>query len=378
VVIIPLIHAWNWTADFQRQTGLFFRNQGYPVICVETNVEAVNFRKWLFGNRKLVTTGEGGVTFVRLFHILPFDRFHCIYQINKKLSLLIVMAWLVNNYGLRRQFVLWIYHPELEWITVVKKWFSKSMMHVYDCMDNFTLDKGKERQDYRDAEKRIVCQADIVIAVSRKLQLKLKQYRKDVHYIPQGFRIDDFEKTVFNRPFSFGDKPVIGYVGGINDRLDFNLVSQLVGDNPQWTFVFWGPIHDHLLSLKNKILLDNLLQLKNVVHGYSDDRLEIPSVITRFTVGMMPYDRNNAFNAYCSPQKLFEYFYMGKPVVSTYVPELTTQNYVFMADSVSGWQTNLNQLIHHKWPSKYVGEQREIARKHSFAARYDRISNYLH
>jgi glycosyltransferase involved in cell wall biosynthesis len=48
---------------------------------------------------------------------------------------------------------------------------------------------------------------------------------------------------------------------------------------------------------------------------------KIPEILNSITVGMIPY-RKTRFTTYCYPMKLFEYFFMGIPVVTTPIKEL--------------------------------------------------------
>src|SRR5690606_22425925 len=111
----------------------------------------------------------------------------------------------------------------------------------------------------------------------------------------------------------------IGFVGGISSRIDFPLVEALVKNNPQWNFAFWGPIQ----TSEARRRMDRLRRRPNFTHGETQHKDAVPAIISHFDVATIPYDSSQSFNRYCYPMKLFEYFYMGKPILSTPIEELS-------------------------------------------------------
>ena len=60
--------------------------------------------------------------------------------------------------------------------------------------------------------------------------------------------------------------------------------------------------------------------------------------------------------------KLFEYFYMGKPVISTPIEEVKRfPNYVKIGNTVEEWKKHITSLLSHSWPKSYQKKQREMA-----------------
>jgi hypothetical protein len=253
---------------------------------------------------------------------------------------------------------------------------------IYDCVDFFTATaKTKEEKKILIKNERLlVKKARLVTAISKVLQKHLKKYREDVHLVPQGFRIQDFDNPEnYISPRIKAKKPIIGFAGAVNYRLDYNLLLPLAQRNSKWSFVIWGPVlEENLLAPKLKSMKDKLLSLPNVSTGFLKDRTKLPGVFSQFDIAMIPYDINQEFNKYCYPMKLFEFFYLGKPVVSTAVEELKRfPNLVKMGNDTKKWEKIINNLLDNPWPQKYKDEQKKLCEENSWENKVKAILAYL-
>ena len=377
IYIIPLIHDWNWTGSYQRYTALELRKTKSSVLLIENHKEPVNIRRFLHDKSQLIKTGEGGVIFIRLFHLLPFERFSIIYWLNQRLSILLLGLWIKKHYKKAKIVVPWIHHPRDVWIlSSMKLWFWFHIVSLYDNADYFVLDKGKISRQLLKSERLLLQKVEIVIAASQKLLQRLKIQRPDAKYVDPGFIIPDKKVCVRN----IGLKPndvVIGYVGGVNNRLDYRLLLNLSKTYQDWKFVLWGPIQNTLFEddAKTYQLLQKLLKQNNVITGKSSSYEETLGVIANFSVAIIPYDTNNAFNQYCNPIKLYEYFYMGKPVVSSNIQEVTYYNrFVVIANSTAEWKLALEKQINNKLSKATKQDQKQISLANSWKNRISKIT----
>ena len=98
--------------------------------------------------------------------------------------------------------------------------------------------------------------------------------------------------------------------------IDQTLIKTLADENPEWSFVFVGPIQTDVSFLKNN---KNIYFLGNKQHN------ELPLFVKEFDVSIIPYlITDYTKNVY--PTKLNEYLSMGKPVISTPLPEVMEFN----------------------------------------------------
>lgn len=379
IVIIPLIHEWMWTADFQRQTGLTLSKNNI-IIAYELHKRDINLKRLIINLPPIVVKKEG-VHFFTPVHPIPFERFKLIYELNKKLSIFLLLIWVKYKFGLGKRTILWLFHPREVWlIKEFRRFLSDSFITIFYCVDHFAKGSEHEKELLIRLERKLVKEANIVVSVSRSLQNYLKGMRDDVIFVSQGFRRHDFQKPVKTKLKVPKKSPVIGYVGGLNDRLNFSLIIPLVKNNPGWKFVFWGPIQDLLIKDKPKIRkkIETLLAFPNVLHGKSRNKKEVPSIISQFDICIIPYDVTLEFNKYSYPIKLFEYFYFGKPVISTPILELKRfPKFVKIGSTKDQWESIIRILLSTKWPIKYSLEQKKLAEENSWENKIRTISSRI-
>lgn len=111
-------------------------------------------------------------------------------------------------------------------------------------------------------------------------------------------------------------RPLVGYAGELNARLDFPLLQRLARET-SGTLVLVGPAHQSVRALD----LPALLAHPNVRWVGHKGLKEAPAYIRSLDVGLLPYARSR-FNDRCNPTKFYEYLAAGLPVVSTAIPLL--------------------------------------------------------
>ena len=76
--------------------------------------------------------------------------------------------------------------------------------------------------------------------------------------------------------------------------------------------------------------------------------------------------------------KLFEYFYMGKPVLSSPINELKYyQRFVKIGNTVKEWQRYIKELLEKSWPEDFRSKQKEIALDCTWNNKINVILNHL-
>jgi hypothetical protein len=181
--------------------------------------------------------------------------------------------------------------------------------------------------------------------------------------------------------FDTKGKPIIGYIGGMNYRLDFGLLDHLAARNPHFRFVLVGPIQENDSYHFRTIVQPQLTALfrhPNVMHIPYIAKDQIPGMIKQFNVAMIPYDVKLDFNKYCYPMKLFEYFYMGKPVLATPIEELKRfPKYVKIGSTAKEWEKNIQEILFKPWPTSYQKEQKRLAITNSWEEKINVVLSYI-
>jgi glycosyltransferase involved in cell wall biosynthesis len=110
-------------------------------------------------------------------------------------------------------------------------------------------------------------------------------------------------------------KKVIGYVGSVDDRLDYDLLHHLFTQMPDATFTFVGRIN----SERGKAILKKYKNVK--LEGAKAPEL-LPAYSKQFSVGIIPFIKDE-FTKGIYPMKINEYLAAGLPVVSTDFSDLS-------------------------------------------------------
>lgn len=356
------------------------------VICLPIYADAVVFFKWcLLLKQKRVFYLQKGAYYCRPVYLLPFQRFTAIKNINRWLFLKFifplvakVIEYLYYRQKLSSNRFFIFYHPQKEsrYFQNAYNLFSKDYMTVFDIVDYPDINSDAEMSYYNWYVKN----ADKVTVNSQVLYNYFSWIRSDIKVLPQGFSLDEFQHPLAVRSFR-ARQPVIGFVGAIGSRLDFNLLYGLIQYNPQYTFVFWGPRQyvegESISKLDKKI--DKLLSYPNVISGSSRNKRTIPGVIKQFNICMIPYRISDPANRYSFPMKLFEYFYIGKPILSTAIKEiLAYEGLVFTRKNIHEWQQQISLLLNHPWSKQQAQKQRSLAIANSWENKSAAILDHLH
>jgi len=160
-----------------------------------------------------------------------------------------------------------------------------------------------------------------VAATSQALFDHAAQCRKShLGLITNGVELEPFRgqrrgasiRKDFSGPAKLG-KPIIGYFGAFATWFDYELINRLAIERPNYSIVLFGPDLDGSGDRFDRSQA-NLFVLSAM--AYKD----IPRHAAWFDVCLVPFVINSITIA-CSPLKIFEYMALGKPTVSTDIPE---------------------------------------------------------
>ncbi|MCU1510510.1 MAG: glycosyltransferase family 1 protein [Arthrobacter sp.] len=204
--------------------------------------------------------------------------------------------------------VVWLYTP----LALEIAFALQPTTLVYDVMDDLAA--------FKDAAPELVVRqrqalrlADIVFAGGRSLHSSMvRQGRSDAQLLPSGVAPEHYRQAL-TRPRQTSDRPVAGYIGVIDERLDLQLISGIAAELPDWEIRMIGPVA--------KINPDDLPKAPNISYAGHKTYAELPGVMAELDVALMPFAINEATRS-ISPTKTLEYLAGGLPVVSTHVPDV--------------------------------------------------------
>lgn len=355
----------------QRGHRVFFveRPAGLEHILRYPNIRNQKIRRWRQGIRNI----SENICKISLPLLLP-GRYYspAINDINQRITLKSVKKQL-KNYQIESP-ILWIYNPEQG--NLIGEFNER--LSVYHCIDEFTAGtSGRKKQIITKLENQLISRSDIVLANSLPTyQNKLAQ-NPNTYRISSGVDFELFSSSPISQDVSLLlDKiphPRIGYIGNLNDRIDFSFLDTLAAQRSEWSFVFVGDTYP--LSATHP----SIKQIKSRSNCYllgKKPYAQMPSFVQAFDVCFMPFVQNERAY-YRSPLKLYEYFAAGKPIVSTSLPETREfSDILYLASTPENFIIELDKAIRENDPS--LEQQRKlIARHNSWENKVDLIEKII-
>lgn len=226
----------------------------------------------------------------------------------------------------------------------------------------------------RTNEQALMSSVDAVFAVSHKLCEYASAYNAHVHYLPNGYNADFFFPTPGDRAPYPARRPVIGYVGTISGRVDFTGLYLSATQCPGFDFHMVGQVSpdiEHELTNTDRPanLAERFFALPNVTLHAPLPLAAVRDVMATFDVALIPYCLN-AFTLASCPLKMYEYYALGLPVVSTNIPEVTRFDaQVLIAKEASSYKDMICQALSDAHSATAVERRLCIAASNSTAVR---------
>lgn len=204
--------------------------------------------------------------------------------------------------------LFWFYSP---FYVHVLQYLTPSLS-VYDCMDELAAFKNAS-PNLPDYECQLLDKTHIVFTGGKSLYEAKKHLHPSVYCFPSSVDCSHFERamdqeTVIPEDLASLNKPVVGYYGVIDERIDFSLLQQVSQTLPDVSFVMIGPFA--------KIERQDAAQAANIYYYGKRVYELLPNYLKGIDVAMMPFVIGPA-TRYISPTKTLEYLAAGKPIVST-------------------------------------------------------------
>ena len=221
--------------------------------------------------------------------------------------------------------LLWYYSPmdaswSLGWI--------ENRGVVYDCMDELSQFTGAPKALVQN-EARLIEHADVVFTGGYELGDKKRKQHDNVHTFGCGVEVHHFGKardpgTPIPPDIDFMARPILGWFGVVDERVDYAMVGEMARMRPDWSFAMVGPVV--------KVDPNLLPHSPNLYWMGGRDYQQLPNYCAAFDVNMMCF-AINAATQYINPTKGLEYMATGRPIVSTHVRDVVKQwsDIVFLA-----------------------------------------------
>jgi glycosyltransferase involved in cell wall biosynthesis len=217
-------------------------------------------------------------------------------------------------------------------------------LHIYFNIDDYSQYWPRCARRVNELERQAVREADLTVCVSRlraeELRAAVPEAADRVRHLPHGAPSSTLAESPCARPGPPPDDlaglpgPRLGYVGSLEDRIDWPLLDALATRFPGASVVLIG----RLGALRGPWAADARRALSRPnVHALGwRPQGEIARYNRAFDVCLIPYRVDHPFNRVCCPTKIMDSMATGRPVVSTALPECLLYSHLFDVAADSG------------------------------------------
>lgn len=207
-------------------------------------------------------------------------------------------------------------------ITNPHLWFYSAAFHeiidyiphqivIYDCMDELSAFKGASKA-LIEQEKQLIQKSDVIFTGGKSLYEAKCKMSDNVYCYPSSVDQQHFEKalqdtTIIPEDIKNITRPIVGYYGVIDERIDLQLLDQIAQLRPAVSFVMIGPIV--------KIAEEELPRHANLHYLGGKPYNDLPAYLKAMDIAMMPFALNES-TQFISPTKTLEYIAALKPIIS--------------------------------------------------------------
>ncbi len=185
---------------------------------------------------------------------------------------------------------------------------------IYYCVADFEK-VVDDKVAFRRVEQELLREADLVFVNGEALRRRFAANHPCVRVYPFGVNAALFSpRADLPEPPALAavSRPRAGYIGGLHRHVAIDWLRFAAQRLPQVSFVLVGPAQVDVSALAS---LPNIHLIGQQPHS------SLPAFVKSFDVCLVPYVDSD-YTRSVVPTKLFEYLAMGRPVVSSALPEV--------------------------------------------------------
>ena len=241
---------------------------------------------------------------------MPFRRFAIVRAGNRMLSRFL-MRRAIRSLG---------FNDAIAWFHVPHPGFLARQLGekltVFYCIDDYSRLPDVDEFAVQDMDDALTATADIVFTCNRTLMETHSRHNANVHLSPHGVDTGMFARstspeTAVPEEVTKLQRPVIGWWGVLDPRVDISILEHVAVARPNWTILLIGRVAADVSALS---------RLANVVFVGTKPYTDLPRWAKAIDVCILPYAQA-VWTERSSPLKVREYLAAGKPVVATPFPE---------------------------------------------------------
>ncbi len=256
--------------------------------------------------------------------------------------------------------IVWVADPRLVGVGLA---LPRDLL-VFDAIDDWRAHGWAGRASVAEGYRLAGLYADVVFAVHPSLLAWIAP-RGHAEWLPNAVDPALWAAAEPAAELAALSRPLVGYAGMIQGRLDVPLLAAVARELTGVTFALVGRVGRGFESALEE-LPRNVRLLGPVRHD------AVPAMIAACDACMVPHVRD-ALTASMDPLKLYEYLAAGRPVVSTVAsPNPALEGQVRIAQGAAGFAAALREEIAADGPERREARRRTVA-GHTWTARADRV-----
>lgn len=259
---------------------------------------------------------------------------------------------------------------------------------VYFNLDDYGLYWPERAAEIRELERRMVRASDVTVCVSRlradELRAAVPEAAERIHHLPHGAPASLIADQPWDRPAPPPDdlahlpRPLLGYIGSMEDRVDWTLLARLADALPRASLVLIGrPAPEGQGGLWVEDYRRCVARSNVHVLGWRSQG-SLADYYRAFDVNLIPYRADHAFNRACCPTKIMDGMGCGRPIVSTDLPECRLHADLFdVATDLDGFLDAVRAILDLGSDDGRAALRHDHARRNTCAAVVHRLLDML-
>ncbi len=250
----------------------------------------------------------------------------------------------------------------------------KPAIKVYQCIDPMIT--PYDIKHGLVSELQLVKESDMVICTSKALCDEKSKINANTFFVPNAADLSHSSKALGKdllvHPLLKNiPKPIIGYFGSIERRMDYDIIKDVVNANPDKSFVFAGPVI-------NEHIPEWFFNTSNIYLPGQVPYDEMPGMLKGFDIAIIPFKKDDVSTT-IFPLKLFEYLGAGKPVILTdFNPDLRdyTHGVVDFCQDAESFTKAINAILKDDGPEQQA-LRLSVAQQNTWKIRAQEISDLI-
>lgn len=358
---IVCLSAIDWDFLWQRTQEIMsqFSSMGYPVLFIEnTGVRIPNLRdiprvlaraKKYFRKKKTAQVNSRNNVEIYSPMVVPIPYFPLIVKWNARILVKRILNFCQTHGIMSGRILFWTYMttPLAVEVASARNWAGL----VVDLVSDPSKVPGAQK--IKHSHEQMLKLADVILCASLPVVQNTKQYldtdySNKIRLFEDGFSvrlrdsISDNEPEI-TVPAEWLDKPIVAYIGGINEKIWWNAVSVMADKFPNVCFMLMGP--KEIQDIPCRGFGRNVFW-----HPPFTEYHQLGEFLKKCKAGIIPYV-NNSYVSEMRPAKINEYLVTEIPIVSTSLPEIERfarecgDGIIYLADTAEQFAIALEKAL---------------------------------